>query len=214
MYYGQRFSGQRVDQVLEEIYFPIKSLRGTAIEVGATDGIRMSNTYYFEKERNWLCLCIEPNAYYYNQLMVNRKHTAHLAAGAENVDNALFYIYQVKRSKNESAISSLEPDSSLVDSHRNIILGQRVEFVNVRRLDWILNDTGIFVPPIDLVSIDTEGTELDVLMGFSLGYWGPRVLVIENHHPKKSAIRPYMKDAGYDLDYTLGPNDFFVRERK
>ena len=34
---------------------------GYFIEMGANDGIRQSNTYYFEKKLNWKGILIEPN---------------------------------------------------------------------------------------------------------------------------------------------------------
>ena len=64
---------------------------------------------------------------------------------------------------------------------------------------------------IDLVSIDTEGCELDVLDGFSLERFKPRVLVIENDRPTGDEIEPYLERRGYRKFHRQKINDFYVR---
>ena len=46
---------------------------GFYIELGAHDGIKHSNTYYFEKYKNWSGILIEPSNHY-NQLKKNRSN--------------------------------------------------------------------------------------------------------------------------------------------
>jgi hypothetical protein len=64
---------------------------------------------------------------------------------------------------------------------------------------------------IDLVSIDTEGCELDVLDGFSLERFKPRILVIENDRTVGEAIEPYLNERGYGKFHRQKINDFYVR---
>jgi len=45
---------------------------GTFLDVGAYDGIDISNTYYFEKQLGWTRICIEPNAVTFKKLENNR----------------------------------------------------------------------------------------------------------------------------------------------
>src|SRR5258705_5217189 len=52
--------------------------------------------------------------------------------------------------------------------------------VSVRTLDDILLEAQA-PAPIDLVSIDVWGHEIDVLAGFDLGRWRPRLILIEDH---------------------------------
>lgn len=49
----------------------------------------------------------------------------------------------------------------------------------MRTLDAILIEAQA-VPPVDFVSIDVEGHELDVLDGFDLARWSPRLILIED----------------------------------
>jgi FkbM family methyltransferase len=58
------FSELGQDKFIFENFFPTKE-KGFFIELGATDGKFNSNTYFFEKERNWKGLLIEPIEWYF-----------------------------------------------------------------------------------------------------------------------------------------------------
>lgn len=64
---------------------------------------------------------------------------------------------------------------------------------------------------IDLVSIDVEGGEKDVLDGFDLDRYRPRILLIENDRPAAREIEPYLGDRGYRKFHRQKINDFYVR---
>ena len=64
---------------------------------------------------------------------------------------------------------------------------------------------------MDLVSIDTEGCELDVLDGFNLERIKPCVLLIENDRPTGETIEPYLRKRGYRKFHRQKINDFYVR---
>src|SRR5215510_8537437 len=48
---------------------------GVFVDVGAYDGVALSNTCYFEKELGWTGLCIEPNPIVFERLTQNRNCT-------------------------------------------------------------------------------------------------------------------------------------------
>src|SRR5258706_11369284 len=55
-YYSQHSQDRFVDNFL------LHGKRGGVfVDVGAYDGVALSNTYYFEKELGWQGICIEPN---------------------------------------------------------------------------------------------------------------------------------------------------------
>ena len=43
------------------------------IEVGAYDGVKLSNTYFFKKELGWSGICVEPVHSLFQKLELNRK---------------------------------------------------------------------------------------------------------------------------------------------
>jgi len=70
--FGYEFYGQyEQDRYLYETIFHNKK-NGTFVEFGALDGIRFSNTYFFEKNFGWTGICAEPNPILFPQLKKNR----------------------------------------------------------------------------------------------------------------------------------------------
>ena len=52
---------------------------------------------------------------------------------------------------------------------------------------------------------------MDVLDGFNLARFRPRILVIENDRPAGSEIEPYLTSRGYRKFHRQKINDFYVR---
>ena len=46
--------------------------KGVFLDIGAHNGISLSNTYFFEKEKKWRGICIEPNPEIFKELQANR----------------------------------------------------------------------------------------------------------------------------------------------
>jgi len=202
----KHYSGQfETDRLIAE-YFGEKS-DGVAVEVGASHGTVSSNTLYFE-QLGWKCLCIEPNPNLYQELKRNRKLTLECAVSAMNSDNPVKFTVVTLENGDTTAISGLRTDERLIKSHP--VTDVYACDVRVRTLDDCLTEVN-FTPGIDFVSIDTEGTELDVLAGFSLFYWKPYLLVIENNFDDPE-IEQYLKERGYSLQQRYVINDFYTRD--
>ena len=75
-------------------------------------------------------------------------------------------------------------------------------------MDTILSR--INIEKIDFLSIDTEGTELDVLQGFDIERWMPKLLVIENNF-NDTRVKEHLSQFGYILSERLGVNDFYLK---
>ncbi len=143
--------------------------RGTFVDVGAADVQRNSQTYDLE-QAGWSGVLIEPRPDCAEQLRRERRSpvfevacsspakagttmTLHLAGGHSSLNDT--FVVAGMTSKGEITVA-------------------------VRTLDDVLTEAGL-TAPIDLVSIDVEGHEPEVLAGFDLQRWRPRVLVIEDH---------------------------------
>jgi len=126
--------------------------------------------------------------------------------------------------KNVPVLSYLNADKEHID--RCVREGaELVEIeVPVATLDEILLDTRRSPSPhgnawvdnhgwqIDLVSIDVEGGEMDVLAGFDLKRFKPRVLIMENDRSTGGDIQPYLAGQGYRKFHRQKINDFYVRD--
>lgn len=199
-FYGQ-FSPQ-IDAAAWEYFDP--SFKGGAIEVGACDGRFYSNTLAFE-EAGWTVLCIEPDPDWHNALKKNRRYV-NLSAIGDKEGMADLTVFTQGGHSDHSAITSIRPDKRLVDQYQGKVL-------STIKVPLMTLDTAIRVGPqfktIDYVSIDTEGTELDVLKGFDIARWRPKLMVIENNYEDKE-VAEYLASFSYRLDKRIGVNDFFI----
>jgi hypothetical protein len=79
--------------------------------------------------------------------------------------------------------------------------------VPIRTLDAILCEAGI--GGIDLLSIDVEGTELDVLAGFTIERYRPRLILLEDDTRTRDK-HGYMTARGYKLVRRTDLNNWYV----
>ena len=203
-YYGQ-FS----TDLLVELYFLGKT-QGVCVEVGAANGHRGSNTLYFEK-MGWRTLCIEPNPKYFKMVEETRKEAVQYACGSTNKESVPFTIFDIGQRNIMSSVSGLKPDQRLVQEHldKKLINEHYQINVEVRTLNDILQEAD-FDKQIDFISIDTEGTELDVLKGLDLEHWDISLLLVENNY-NDSDIEEYLKNFGYIKDARWKINDFYIK---
>jgi FkbM family methyltransferase len=178
---------------------------GTCVEVGAYDGVSLSNTMMFEKQ-GWDCLCVEPIPESFQKCQQVRKRAVNAAVGTQDQTKQTFTVFTLT-GNNKCAISGLEPDTRLIQSHAHMIEQKQDIEVTVRSLTAIL-DEAKFPVVIDFVSIDTENTELDVLKSLDMSKYTVRLFVIENNF-NEPHIEEYLKAYGYTKIHRLAVNDFY-----
>ena len=195
------------DKIIEE-YFG-KDYVGGCIDVGASNGVSISNTLGFE-ENGWYCLCIEPNPMYFNDLKQNRSNAVEYAISNRN-DEMIFKIVNLGNNI-EDAVSALTLDKKLLDQFDAGGWPIKITPILVKTitLDNCIEQFYKY-DTIDFISIDTEGTELDVLKGFSIQKWNPKLLVIENNWGDPD-IEIYLELFGYKKHKRLEINDFYIKK--
>jgi FkbM family methyltransferase len=186
-----------------------KNYKGYAVDVGASDGWLCSNTLALE-ENGWDVLCIEPNPRF--ECEKNRKRVLNVAVGRENLDDQDFSVVTIPdgdgyTNGNWSACSALHPDQEAMAAHSKLISNVEKIKVNVRTLDWCLEEANF--PKLDFVSIDTEGGDMDVLLGWDIKKWLPRMIIIENWN-ERQPFGAVLSVFNYERIGRLGVNDIFV----
>jgi hypothetical protein len=83
-----------------------------------------------------------------------------------------------------------------------------VLIVPTRTLDDILDEAEA-PSPIDFLSIDVEGHEVEVLRGFEFARWRPRLIMIEDHVRNLQTHR-FLIRKGYRIVRRLGNNGWYV----
>jgi FkbM family methyltransferase len=166
---------------------------GFFVEFGATDGVLLSNTYLLEKEFAWTGLCAEPNPKMFEQLRRNRKCVVSDACIAAASGKEVDFVFA-------GAFGGMAEHCS-ADLHRE----RRAAYAaagHVGRLSTVSLDDflrGHRAPyDIDYLSIDTEGSELEILAAFPFDRWNIRLITIEhNNTPQKQSIFDLLHSHGY-----------------
>jgi FkbM family methyltransferase len=206
-YYGQDGEDKIIEQYFSSGYI------GRAIDVGATDGIYINNTLHFE-ELGWDVICFEPNPGYFYQCQNNRKNAHMYAISNTNEDDVDFHVVNLDGYGIEEAITSLKIDHRLLQQHVDAGYNPKIKTIKTqtRTLNWCI-ENHFSQGNIDFVSIDTEGTELDVLRGFDINKYMPKLFIIENNFEDNS-IEEYLLKFGYVKDQHIVNNDFYIRKNK
>lgn len=179
-----RFFGQRID--------------GFFVEVGANEPRGGSQTWFFE-QKGWRGILVEPQSRLCERLRVERprSHVFQVACGAPGHAKELPFFVAETSGHSSLAKNLIDPTTRYVET----------EMVKVMTLDALLAEAG--QPRIDFISIDVEGTQLDVLRGFDLRRHRPALLLLEDHLHNLQVHR-HVRRQGYRLVKRTGLNNWYV----
>ena len=179
---------------------------GVFVDVGAGDPVRFSNTYYLE-QLGWEGVCIDADPRQIEALTRQRTCAVEWAAVTAEVGEVEF-------------VECEDPDYSTTLDHLPGLAAKSgweyaLTCVPAVRLETILENHSI--ETINLLSIDTEGSELDVCDTLDWGKHRPRVVVIEyltwGRPSQEQAIRDYFAELPYRLVHRTTSNLIFNETR-
>jgi FkbM family methyltransferase len=169
---------------------------GVFVEVGANDPKHLSQTWLLEKV-GWRGVLVEPLPDKAEALRRDRPSSRVFevaVSSPDRVGEADFHVFGTFSSLEKNVVDNQIPfDSSI--RVRVVTLEEVLREANVDRLDFL--------------SIDTEGTELDVLKGFDPARYRPALLLIEDHVHSLN-IHRHMKTNGYRLIRRTGYNNWYA----
>ena len=185
------------------------SSKGTYIEIGAYDGVSLSNSYFFEKI-GWHGLLVEAHPDLVTCCRTSRPDSLVVHAALGNADGGTATFSMVRGGKGLDTLSFSETN----ELHRQRVLaeGGMIESTRVPARTWssVIAEHGI--SNVDWVSIDVEGAELEVLMGAGLETFRPRLLLVEdNSSGQDGRVADYLRRYGYRRSLTIGCNDLYER---
>jgi len=191
------YGNDKEDQFLYE-QFNLMPDNGVMVDVGAgPDGIQGSNSYFFEKN-GWKVICIDADPRNVQGLQKNRK----VGVGA---------LVTNKKGTLKFYMNRKTPDiSGIIKTTDNADYSAELKGTT---LEKILVDHG--VSNIDILSIDTEGSEIDVFESMDFGKHKPKLLIIEVVTQGKfnPEVQPYFEDRGYHMVAEVGANQIFALKK-
>jgi FkbM family methyltransferase len=183
---------------------------GFYVDVGAFDGVHLSNSLSFE-EQGWDGICVEAHPEMFE--LCRRARNATCVQAACVGDPALKSVsFQIEKLGLLSGQAVDEADLRLRYKRRGLPYeGIKTITVPAVTLTNLLEGTS---RDVDFISIDVEGTEMDVLHGLDLRMYRPRALVVEaNHRAEGTRMQRYLRRFGYRLARTIRQNLFFTASR-
>jgi FkbM family methyltransferase len=172
---------------------------GFFVDFGATDGVSLSNSYLLEKEFGWNGILAEPAKCWHHELRENR---------TSNIDTSCVWrdSTSILAFREAGELSTMASYSSL-DWHRSSRKDGISYMVNTISLLDLLEK---YKAPeeIDYLSIDTEGSEYDILSCFDFRAYKIKIITCEhNFTPMRNKIYMLLTKNGYVRKY-FGLSEF------
>jgi FkbM family methyltransferase len=178
-----KLSHSQIYQDIFVYFFSNVKRKGFFIEIGAADGVNISNTYLLEKKFYWDGIICEPNPVHKLSNLINRKAILDTnIIDYKDFNKKYFYM-------NDDTFNS--------SINKNKKYKKKI-YLKTISLNFLLNK---YKCPrtIDYISIDTEGNEYSILRNFNFKKYNVKIFTIEHNfnNSKRKNIFRIMKKNNY-----------------
>jgi FkbM family methyltransferase len=174
---------------------------GYFLEIGASDGVKFSNTYLLEQKYNWSGICVEPIKDDYEKLIKNRScHCSDLAVYSNSNEELEFDIYEY------NLLSGLNKH---INTYSNQPIKEKIIVKTITLNDLLEKyNAPLF---IEYMSIDTEGSEYEILSVFDFDKYKFGLIHVEHNYeePKRQLIKELLLKNGYTYIGEYKQDDFY-----
>ena len=144
--------------------------KGFYIDIGCGHPIKNNNTYLLNK-KGWYGINIDLDKENIKLFNIFRKKDLNLSiAVSDKEDEANLYFYHEKSALNTISKKNADFQKAKVTS---------IKKVRTQSINKILENSPYHNQKIDFLSIDVEGSELDILKDFNFEKYSPKVIVVE-----------------------------------
>ncbi|EIC31006.1 MULTISPECIES: FkbM family methyltransferase [Methylomicrobium] len=179
---------------------------GTCVEVGANEPLSVcSQSLHLERQLNWRCILIEPNPLLAQKARALRPDSLVCEAACTSPEHVGMMQLNIPLDAEGREITGHAGLEKNADEH--FYHAHKTVDVRADTLADILHDHDITA--LDFLSIDVEGAELDVLLGFDFMQYHPRLILLEDKHLYLQKHR-LLKQNGYKLVRRLNRNCWYI----
>lgn len=188
---------------------------GFYVELGANDGISVSNTYYFELKRGWRGVLVEPSPSNFLKCLSLRgvNNSVHCNA-------CVSFGYKERFVEMEYAnlmTVSKGLDSDLTNLEEHINFAKKFMPINEKIFSFgalakplsVILDESKAPKKIDLLSLDVEGAELEILKGVDFEKYEFNFMLIECRNFDR--LSAYLSGVGYEYIEALSKHDYLFK---
>lgn len=212
---GGYFSINQLDKQLEQY---VNYDNGFFVELGANDGVKQSNSLYFELKRNWRGVLVEPAPNNFLLCKENRSAKNHIFCNAcvsfDYKDKYVDVRYANLMSISENLNLDLEDKDAHIQSGKRFLSSTEDVFsfgAVAETLTAILKKSNA-PKKIDFLSLDVEGAELEVLKGVDFDEFSFKYMLIEVRDINK--IESFLNQYGYILEKQFSSQDYLFKHIK
>lgn len=168
---------------------------GFFVEFGAGDGRNLSNTWLLEKNYGWSGIIADPNPNFAADIQASR---------------SCYISNRCVWSKSDELLSFLPTEMGELSRLRDVVPNDFIEKAGLRIIDPATEVTvstitlhdlltqGGAPKDIDFLSIDTEGSELEILSTFDFSKWRIKSICVEhNWTDDRSELKALLERNGY-----------------
>ena len=159
----------------------------TFLEFGATDGLDISNSYTLENSFNWTGVLAEPSPQWHKSLKKNRKNTKIITKCIWRESGKKLDFFMSDFGSLSTIKDFIESDKISIPVNTEIRnkSGKMISVETISLNDVIKEYFNGICP--SYISIDTEGSEYEILKAFDLDNFRPKVFTIEHNHTENNA---------------------------
>jgi len=165
--------------------------RGFFVEFGATNGLKNSNTWLLEKTFGWNGILAEPNPVWHTELARNRAVSIEHNCVSSRSGDTVIFITTDDTDPELSAIASFSDGDHFAELRSNSKSIQK----DTISLDDLLDKYNA-PHEIDYMSIDTEGSELEILSSYSFSHKF-KLISVEQNKNTEHKIQSLLEEQGY-----------------
>lgn len=183
-------------QILQDLWvcFELEEKRGGFfVEFGATNGLVNSNTHLLEKNYGWSGILAEPNPAWHDDLAANRNCVIEHRCVSSSSGRIVEFLTTDDVDPELSAIAEFADGDHFSDVRT---AGARIKVETVS-LNDLLDEHGA-PNVIDYLSIDTEGSELDILSQFDFSRREVRLMSVEQNSRTEEGIESLLASHGFE----------------
>ena len=170
----------------------------TFLEFGATDGLDISNSYTLENSFNWKGVLSEPSPQWHEALKKNRKNSKIITKCIWKESGKTLDFFMSDFGELSSLKDFVESDKVSIPNNAEARLksGKIISVETISLNDVVKEYFNSNCP--SYISIDTEGSEYEILKAFDLETFRPKLFTIEhNHTESESKIDEHLITNGY-----------------
>ena len=171
----------------------------TFLEFGATDGFNLSNSFLLENSFDWKGALAEPSPQWHEALKKNRKNSKIITKCIWKESGKKLDFFMSDFGELSSLKDFVESDkASIPDNAEARLKNGKIISVETISLNDVVNEYFDSICP-SYISIDTEGSEYEILKAFDLDNFRPKVFTIEhNYTENETKIDELLITSGYE----------------